>query len=116
MKKYKIPETTWEKVMVDTGVCYHYQIVDVPDQQYTDLTFSVFYFGPNPLTLQQSKKKFKRWLKKFWHIFSANTLVEVWCKIVYFMRLYNSSKQVEPQNYINQLPGFAGKKHRKRNE
>jgi hypothetical protein len=78
---------------LDRAVRYQYQIIsDITDQGYTDLGFSIFYFGPNPLTLKQSKKKFKTWFKKFWHTFGANTLAEVWCKIVSFIRLYNRSK------------------------
>jgi hypothetical protein len=117
-KKYQIEDATWEKVMVvdlNMDITYQRQILDdVMEQKYSDLVYSIFYFGPQPLTLTQSKKKFQTSLKKYWYIFCENNLIEVWCKIVSFIRQNNRSKEVVHQHYINLVPGFEGKHVRKR--
>jgi hypothetical protein len=111
-KKYKVPELSWEK-MTDEEMnirSNHHIVDDISDQEYTDLAFSIYYFGPSPLSLKKSKRMLKSWLQKYWYYFKGNPLVEVWCKIVRFILLYNHSKHAEPQHYINQLPGLGNKR------
>jgi hypothetical protein len=57
----------------------------------------------------EAKRIFKTWLSRNWFIFFGLTFVDICCKIVYIIRVYNLKKPMIPEQYINMIPSFDGK-------
>jgi hypothetical protein len=115
LNKYRIQDTTWARMEVEDEVLnFDSKIIDVvPPQQFYDLAYTIFYFGPEPLPMLHAKKIFKTWLIRYWVIFYGRTFVDICCKFVYIIRMYNLKKPTVPVQYVNKIPSFEGKPMKK---
>jgi hypothetical protein len=63
LKKYRIKDTTWERMEVeylDASPSFDLKIIDVVQfQQFYDMAYTIFYFGPKPLQMLKEKRIFK---------------------------------------------------------
>jgi hypothetical protein len=117
LKKYRIKDTTWERMEVeylDETPNFNPKIIDdVHFQQFYDMAYSIFYFGEKPLQMLEAKRIFKTWLMPYWVMFYGRTFIDICCKIVYIIRMFNLKKPNIPEQYINKIPSFEGKPPKK---
>jgi hypothetical protein len=81
LKKYNISDSTWTQMKseyLDEAPRFDAKIINNADfEEFYDLTYAVYYYGPKTPTYPQAKWMFRTYVRRFWNVFCGNTLVEV---------------------------------------